>query len=66
MVYIGENYLNKDFFLTKELTVHDKIYSISYIITKVLTIYFTKSRLGLQSSYVKKRCNWDKIAASFI
>ena len=35
MVYIGENYLNKDFFLTKELTVHDIIYSISYIITKV-------------------------------
>ena len=38
MVYIGENYLNKDVFLTKELTVHDIIYSISYIITKVLTI----------------------------
>ena len=39
MVFIGENYLIKDFFLIKELTVHDIIYSISYIIiTKVLTI----------------------------
>ena len=38
MVFIGGNYLIKDFFLTKELTVHDVIYSISYIITKVLTI----------------------------
>ena len=48
MVFIKENYLIKDFFLTKELTVHDIIYSVSYIITKVL---------GLQSSYVQKRCN---------
>ena len=40
MVFIRENYLIKDFFLTKELTVHDIIYSISYIITKVLTIQF--------------------------
>ena len=38
MVFIGENYLIKDFFLTEELTVHDIIYSICYNITKVLTI----------------------------